>query len=143
MGYKIRQVMGELHKQCVVVDHNPEVIHALKKQGIPHVYGTTGDEEVLEKAGIREADYIISTVPTRDEVIRLLDFVKEQNLHAKVVAMAFDVRLALEYYNHGAAFVLHPTLISADYLEELLLKKLPSTARKEHIKELTYLESIQ
>lgn len=143
MGYKIRQVMAELKRQCIVVDHNPEVIHKLKAEGIPHVYGTTGDEEVLERAGIREADYIISTVPTRDEVIRLLDFAEEQQLHAKVVAIAFDVHTALEYYQHGAAFVLHPTLISADYLEELLLKHVPVTVRKKHIAELKHLESIQ
>ena len=143
MGYKIRQLMGVLHTQFIVVDHNPEVIHSLKEQGIPHVYGTTGDEEVLEKACISSADYIISTVPTRDEVLRLLDLVQEHHFKAKVIAIAFDVHTALEYYSHGAAFVLHPTLISADYLQQLLLKKMPVSARKQHIAELTHLESIQ
>jgi len=142
MGYKIRTIVSALHKECIVVDHNPEVIHKLKKEGIPHVYGTTGDDDVLEKASIRSADYIVVTVPTHEEVIRLLDYVASEEMHAKVIAVAFDISVALDYYRHGATFVLHPTLITADHVERLLRENLTVSARKKHIQDLEHLMSI-
>lgn len=141
MGYKIRDIIDDLGKEFVIVDFNPEVIKKLKQEGIHHIYGNMCEEEILDKAQINTADIVISTAPDAKATVSLLDYIKKSKKKQAVIVTAFNTDDALEFYRHGASYVLVPKNISVDYLSELINSRL-STKRADHIKELRRLKSI-
>ncbi len=139
-GFKVRDIVDDLKKPFIVVDFNPEIIKKLQHEGIPHLYGNMNDEEILEKARIKKADMIISTVPDERVSLALLNYIKQEKLRKTVIVTALDTEDAMEYYQHGASYVLFPKSISADHLSGLMNDNI-SSKRKKHMKELRRLRS--
>jgi Kef-type K+ transport system membrane component KefB len=135
MGQKIRTILEEKKIPYIVVDHNPDVIEKLTQNNVPNVYGGLDDDEVLEKVRIQKAKMIISTAPTRSGTVSLLQYMKENDIQAKSIMLAFHIEDAQRFYDEGADYVLHPTLQSAAYVEELLTGRLDQK-RKRHLKEI-------
>lgn len=142
MGYKARRILHELKLPMIVVDHNPDVIQSLVKAKIPHLYGSIGDEEILEKVRLEHAAYIISTVPKKTGTLALLQYVKRHNIKAPAIVTAFTTHDALQFYANGAAYVIFPQSISADELEDIVTESI-TRRRKNHIKELEHLKDIE
>ena len=136
MGSKAEDLFHRLKEKTLVVDNNPDVIEKLQKKGIPRLYGNLNEEDIFEEANVAGAKYILSSVPNKDVVMGLLAYVKKEKLKCKVIVTAFTVEDALAYYTAGANFVLYPTFISADYLEDLLKEKRLSSKRTIHMKQL-------
>lgn len=141
MGYKIREMFEKLQVDLVVIDHNPDIIQKLQLTKIPHFYGSISDDEVLEKAKVKNAQYIVSTIPYKEGTVRLLDYIKDHQIKSKVIVVAFSIDDAIEYYSKGADFVIHPTSISADFLKDVINTRMDAM-RKSHIKELMRLKKI-
>ncbi|MFH1426749.1 MAG: cation:proton antiporter [Candidatus Kerfeldbacteria bacterium] len=142
MGYKAEQIIRALKKPLVIVDYNPDVIEKLGESDIPHLYGSMNDEEVVEKAGIASAEYVVSTVHNPRVILEFLDYVKKNKIDTQVIVTAYDIDDALEFYEHGASFVIYPTLIGADYLINILKGSI-KRKRSTHIKELEKLRTVQ
>ncbi len=141
MGFKARLSIERLKQEYVVVDYNPDVIQDLQDTGINAIYGSQSDPEVLEKAYLSDASMVISTVPDRTTTTALLSYAK----HAKVKAIvtAFDTDDAIQLYKHGASFVIYPTELSGDFLQELLQTKTQLGRKKTaHLKELKLLKKL-
>ncbi|MFC1598079.1 cation:proton antiporter [Patescibacteria group bacterium] len=142
MGYRAHQIVEKMGKPFVVVDNNPDVVAKLEETDILHLYGSISDDEVLEKVHISRADFIICTVPNAKAVLGLLAYVKKNKIKAKLIVTAFHVDDALDFYKGGAAFVLYPTLLSADYLTNILKGDIRKQ-RSQHLKEIKDLQSVQ
>ncbi|MBI2411145.1 MAG: cation:proton antiporter [Candidatus Kerfeldbacteria bacterium] len=142
MGHRARTLIEELQKPVMVIDTNPDVIRHLQQEQIPHIYGSMGDDEVLEKAALQHADLIISTVRTRRDTLALLKYARAHKVRAKIFVTAFHIDDALEFYHYGASFVILPTSISADYLSTIVSGNV-TKRRKQHIAELKKLHKIQ
>lgn len=142
MGYKIRSMFVRKKIPCIVVDNNPNVIERLQKESAACMYGSIGDEEVLEKTGIAHARCIVSTVPSRVGTLALLDYVREHEIGATVIVVAFQPHEAIEFYQHGATYVLFPTALSADHLDAVFSKDLHKK-KDAHLVELQQLHDIQ
>src|SRR3989344_6898000 len=63
IGYDFMEKFKKLGKQFLVVDHNPEVIEELKKEGIDTEYGDAGDFDFLEALELRGIELAVSTIP--------------------------------------------------------------------------------
>ena len=142
MGYKVRMILEKHDIPYIVVDHNPDVIEQLRSQQIPNVYGSIDDDEILEKVHLDSARMIISTVPSRSGTVRMLRYMKSQNIKTTVIVLAFHADDAHHFYEQGADYVIHPTLISADHIEELLNGVLEQK-REHHIAELKEIIALQ
>jgi hypothetical protein len=142
MGRRAREIVQRLNKPVLVVDHNPDVIEQLAKEGVPHLYGNLNDTEILEAARIGDAAYVISTVPNAVVVRGLLDYLKNNRVAAKTIVTAFHVEDALDFYERGASFVLYPTLVSAHFLEHLIDRDIKQQ-RLTHISELQTLNDAE
>ncbi len=141
MGYKVRQIAKKMRMPVLVVDYNPGVINQLEKEDVPHLYGSIGDDEVLERAHLDAASMIISTVPDHRSTLQLLQYIKNNGIKTPVVVTAFHMDDALTSYKNGASYVLYPTSLSADYLGELMKSGMRGR-RTEHIKELQRLKHL-
>lgn len=141
MGYKARRIMQRRKMPIMVIDHNPSVIEQLKDEGIPHLYGSITDGEVLEHARLADAQMIISTIPDKRSTLHLLEYLKRNKITTPTVVTAFHLDDALHLYERGASYVLYPTSLSADYFGDLLDRSL-TKKRDSHIKELKKLQQL-
>lgn len=136
-GHGAQDVLNTEH-DIVVIDHNPHKIMLLRRNGIPHIYGSMADEDILEKANVFQAAYCISTIRSRRDTLHFLRFAKRVELNAKIIVTAFYLEDAKEYYDLGADFVMMPTLLSSDYFTDIVAGDLPKI-REDHKKQLEQL----
>ena len=120
MGHNILSSLQELHKDFLVVDFNPEIVENLTKRGIKAIYGDISDIEIQERAGLNKAKIVISTVPTFQESLNLLEYMKQFNPKAKVILTGEMEDDALRLYEKGADYVLLPHFIGGLQLAKTL-----------------------
>ncbi|PIW37125.1 MAG: hypothetical protein COW24_01545 [Candidatus Kerfeldbacteria bacterium CG15_BIG_FIL_POST_REV_8_21_14_020_45_12] len=142
MGSKVQQLFVRMGLPTLVVDNNPDVIDQLQRKKIPELYGNLNDTDILAEANISQAKYVVTTVPSTNVVRGLLEWVQKNNLTCTVIVTAFEIDDALRFYEMGADFVLYPTFISADYLDDLLTSKQLVRKRKRHIGEMKKLKEL-
>lgn len=131
-------------EELFVVDYNPEVIRNLMHKQVPCVYGDFANEEVFEKAEIKRAEIIISTIPDIDDNLVLLKKIRRINKNALVFIVADRISEALQLYDRGADYVILPQIVGGQKVSQIIEKTGINRAelariKKEHIK---YLDSI-
>ena len=128
-------------KNIVAIDFNPSTVRGLLDEGYDVLFGDISDEEILEKANMKKAELIISTVHDPDDTEELLSFLKDENIRVPVIVTASNVSEALKYYQKGASYVIIPRILSSHYVSLLLednqINQLYSgKLREKHLREL-------
>ena len=147
LGYSIGRTIEKLGKRLLVIDYNPEIIKALIKKKIPCLYGDISDMELLERLPFKNAEMVISTVPSSRVNKVLIEKVKEINKKAIVYVTTTSVEKALELYGHGADYVVLPHFLGGEHVS-LLIEKFKGDIDKiiknktKHIEELKHRQSI-
>ncbi len=138
MGYSI---MKELNKEkTLVVDFNPTTIKNLIKRGIPCLYGDVTDREITDSIYRFQPKLIISTVPTFEENMLIINAFKATD--AGVFVTANYVKDALDLYKAGADYVIFPQVLGGEkagvLIEEFNKRDFKDIAneRNRHIREL-------
>nr|WP_255518977.1 NAD(P)-binding protein [Luteolibacter marinus] len=107
-----------------VIDFNPETHHKLRERGVPVVYGDISQRDVLEHAGIGDAEVIICSLP--DSILRgasnqrMLRQLRALNQDAEIIVHAERITDVHELYAAGASFVVIPRLLESGDLMGLL-----------------------
>ena len=135
MGLRIVETLRRMHERFVVVDYNPDVIKKLMGQRIPCIYGDVDDPEILERIGLKDARYVISTIPEMESNLLLIYETKKRNPSTFVFMTAENIQQALELYNAGADYVLLPKMVSGDRASELLRTVGTDKAKMKRIRE--------
>ena len=88
VGQTAARILRGFGVETVVVDLNIDTIRELANNGEPGVYGDSTRHDILEAAGIKQAKYLLVTVP--DVLVRTLVIItaKEINSELKVFARA-------------------------------------------------------
>ena len=138
----------EKHKEDIfVVDYNPEIIKSLMDKKIPCVYGDFMNDEVLEKANIRSAEIVISTIPDFEDNLYLVRKVKKINPKADVIIVASRISEALDLYKGGADYVILPKVVGGEKSVDLARKirrgkRGLKELKKEHVRYLNNLHHL-
>ncbi|MBT4540965.1 hypothetical protein HOC35_05620 [Candidatus Woesearchaeota archaeon] len=139
MGRSILNKIMHDGTQPLVIDYNPKIIHKLREQNIPAMYGDVTNEDVLEHINFKKVKIVINTIRNVDSSLSLIREVKSINPKIMIIDCANKVSEALMLYSEGADYVILPNFLSGDYITYLLgeknLKKL-TKKRQAHIKEL-------
>jgi len=147
IGYSIARTIRKLGKKLLVVDYNPEIIKTLIRKRISCLYGDAGDIEVLERLPFKEAEMVISTIPSSKVNQLLTEKVKEVNKKAIIYVTTSSVDKALKLYDAGADYVILPHFLGGEHVS-LLIEEFSANVGKiienklEHIKELKHRQSI-
>jgi CPA2 family monovalent cation:H+ antiporter-2 len=90
------QVVNRLLVACevptVVLDHEAGHIDRLRKFGIKSYYGDASRPDLLQAAGIEKARLFIVAIDDRNRAVQMVEYVKKNYPHVKVLARAYDVR---------------------------------------------------
>lgn len=114
----------EAGKKFSVIDFNPEVHSRLKRLGVPCYYGDISHTDVLEHAGVAQAEILVASIT--DDFLRgttnrkLLEVLRRLNPRAKIIVTADSPQRALELYEAGADYVLVPRVLSANHLLQII-----------------------
>ena len=102
------------------VEFDPEVAHALRREGLVVRYGDSLVPEFLETLPLARARWIVSTLPTMDSTIDLLRGLRELHFaggRAVVAREGFDPSLLA---TEGATNILEPMRDAVERAVEVL-----------------------
>ena len=119
-GSVIINALEEVKADFVVVDFNPMIVKRLKERDIQVIYGDVIDLEIQERAGLRNARLVISTVPDIFDAAILLRTAKAMNSDTQVIVTAQSDWEGLELYKEGADYVLLPHFLGGRQLATII-----------------------
>ncbi len=114
-------LIEDKHKY-LIVDHNPVIIDRLAAQGLKALYGDIHDIDLYDHLNLTKARLIISTVPSRSGNIKLLLFMKSQNIEVPTIVAAKSDEDARDMYKLGADYVVYPHLLAGRRVKALIEK---------------------
>ncbi|MEO1256931.1 MAG: cation:proton antiporter, partial [Bacteroidota bacterium] len=114
--------------EATVLDHDSNQVDLLRKLGFEVYYGDATRIDLLESAGIAEADLLISAVDNPDIAINLVNTVKEKYPNVKLMVRAKSRYDAYELLNMGVQHVYRESLdssvkLAADVLAQMGFRK--------------------
>jgi voltage-gated potassium channel Kch len=115
-GHEFLSLFRDMHQRYLVVDYDPDVIEHLDSQGIRHAYGDATDTEFLEEVNVGRAKFVASTIIDRRVNLILLGYLHRYSSDIVFVCHARTYEDALELYEHGAAYVILPRFLGAEYI---------------------------
>ncbi len=122
LGQRVLSVLDKGH--VVVVDFDPEIAHQLRKQNYRVIFGDITDLEIQEHVNIEKAQAVISTIPSLEDNLLILESIQELKKQGKVVplviAAATEEWEAKILYEEGADYVILPYLLGGQQLASLI-----------------------
>ncbi len=114
--------------ELLVIDQDPEIIHALKSEGYAYLYGDASDDDLFEHVDLSHTELVICTVPTFEDSLALLELLSrvnhERGAHGErpiaIVVRAENDRDAVTLYRRGASYVLMPHFTSGHVLGNMV-----------------------
>lgn len=134
-GYSVIKTLQRLKKNFLVVDHNPDVVKELISQGVNCIYGDILDIELLERAGLKDAKIVISTVPNQKDNIFLIRQLKKLNSNTFTIIRAESFDDALELYREKVDYVIFPEMLAGEKISDFLEEYLKNEKVGDNIKE--------
>ncbi|RLG35239.1 hypothetical protein DRN80_02215 [Methanosarcinales archaeon] len=108
--------------EFVVIEHDPEVVKELKKQGIPVVEGDATRDDVLIEAGVERASGLVSTLPSDCSNLLLCITAKGINKELDIVTRASSQEAARRLYSIGVKKAVIVEAIGGRRLAKSLIK---------------------
>ncbi|HIH42062.1 TPA: sodium:proton exchanger [Candidatus Woesearchaeota archaeon] len=141
IGYKLLNALKETKLSFAVVDHNPNVILSLGKEGINCIYGDASDKGFLSELELENVRLAISTVPDENTNLSIKERLNETGSKAIFIATAEQPRRAFELYEKGVDYVIVPHHLGGEYASEMIKSFCLNAAKyrdagRKHLKEL-------
>jgi len=124
-GREIAQSLLRRGLAVVAVEHNNTIFKTMQKEGVPGVFGSVEDEEVLQLLALEGAHMVISTLPHPDDTQFFLEHMRRLPKKPPVFVTAQSGKSGLGFFNNGADYVVVKPHVGARYLLEAAEKFLP------------------
>ena len=128
VGRKLARKLKLNHK-IIIVDSDPEVVTEGKKEGLPFVYGTSEDAELLDALDLESAKLVVITMTVHKEATSFVEVIKKVSKEVSIFAASAHFYDSIDFYDKGVDFVSMPIFSGIDEL----YKKIDSFRSKEKI----------
>ncbi len=123
--------------EATVLDRDPNRVDLLRKMGFEVYYGDATRIDLLESAGIEEAELLISAIDSPETTMELVEIVKEKYPHVKLMVRAKSRYDAYELLNMGIEDVYRESLetsvkLGVDVLSHLGFRKYSLTRQAQN-----------
>jgi len=114
--------------EATILDYSSNRVDLLRKMGFKVFYGDATRIELLEAAGIEDADVLIVAIDNSDKAFALVKMVKKQFPHVKLMVRAKNRYDAYDLVNMGVTHVYRETLdtsvkLASDVLSDMGFRK--------------------
>lgn len=120
VGSDFVQAAENLGKSYLVVDFNPRSVAKLREQKIPYRYGDAEDVEFLQELEFSEAQLVVSTIPSFDANMIIVQQYRKVNSTGIVMVLSHDIHQAKALYLAGASYVVMPHYLGAHYAAQMI-----------------------
>jgi voltage-gated potassium channel len=121
-GKQVCEVLESNHQPFVVIESSEEILKVLEeKPGMLFVEGNATDDHVLEKAGVKNAKALVSTLPNDPDNVYVVLTAKELNPAIHVVSRASHESSELKLKRAGADHIIMPEKIGGSFMASLIL----------------------
>ena len=121
-GWEIGNALKEIGLSFAAVDFNPAHIARLKNHDIPEFFGDVSDIEFLKILPLDKVKIIISTIPSPEDQLVLINYVKSKYKKIIIIGTLYDKKYLTKLYESGADYVMLPHLISGTWMANLISK---------------------
>ena len=122
IGKVLSSFLIEKYINVVVIEQNPSSIEEMNDDGILYLIGSATDEKLLEKAGIHNAQGLITVVGTDADNVFLVLIAKQMNPDLFIVARASQNSAKKTLMAAGANKVISPYDIGARRMAHAILR---------------------
>lgn len=123
MSRSLHEVIKSKKKKFLVIDNDPAQLEYAERLGATTAFGDLKDETLLHDLKLEQADLIISTVPDIQANLGLLYTLEKLDIKIPVIVNAFYDQDALTLYEQGADFVIHPYILTSNFLQRVVTNK--------------------
>lgn len=113
-----------------IVEMNVETVRRQRQLGRSIVFGDVSDNEVLENAGIHEAEALVLTIPDESAVLRACRTAKSMNPSVFIIARTNFLSRAMVAHNLGANETVVEEMATAEKMDALLVRVLEGMESK-------------
>jgi Kef-type K+ transport system membrane component KefB len=107
-----------------IIEMNPRTVKLQRQMGRSIVYGDVTNAEVLESAGVVDADAVVLTIPDEDAMLRACRAIRAVNPRAFIAARAGVLSKGLQARELGADHVTVEEIATADAMAKQVLDQL-------------------
>lgn len=122
VGQNFVKAFADAGERFLVVDFNPHSIQKLTQKDIPLRCGDAADIEFLEELPVSKPKLIVSTIPDLATNLLILSVMLSRNDKAIIMPIADTVAEAQKLYEAGAAYVIMPHHLGAEFAARLIRK---------------------
>lgn len=119
-GGRVADQLSGSEFQVLAVDYDPDLVARNQRDSVTAVFGSAEDVHFLESLPLASARYVVSTVPTVDVNLALLDGLRQHNFQGSVALTSHTVRDTERLRAAGADVVLEPFTVAAESVIALL-----------------------
>ncbi|HUU03532.1 MAG TPA: potassium channel protein [Myxococcota bacterium] len=124
-GFVIEELLGSGHP-LVIIDTGEERIQRIcdahPKIFLPYIVGNAADDDVLERAGIKQAMGVVATLPDERDNLFVTVTARQNNPRVKIVTRASDAQAEIRLKRAGADSVVSPSRIGGMRLASELVR---------------------
>lgn len=122
MGKAICQYLHERKKPFIAIDLEEEfLIESAEEHGWLYIVGDATDDEILVKAGIKNARALASVLPTDADNVYVALSVRMRNRDLKIIARASEEKAVEKLQRAGASRVVSPFSSGAEKMARFML----------------------
>jgi len=124
VGTNFQTLFKEKNIPHLIVDHNPELVDSLEKDGLSTFYGDAQNLTFLEELNLRDVKVIISTIPDAEINGNIFSVARREQPDSIVVVTAQTEKDAKALYDQGVDYVIMPYLLGAQHASDLFKQHL-------------------
>jgi Kef-type K+ transport system membrane component KefB len=122
VGIDFVKAVEKLHKNYLVVDFDPQSIHRLQEEKIPHRFGDAEDIEFLQELELAHTKLVISTIPDFKISMLLVRTYRKANPSGIIMVISHSIEHARELYLEGASYVVMPHYLGAHHAAQMITR---------------------
>lgn len=124
-GRHLSEGLSDAGVEFVVIDSLPENVAEAREHGRLCILGDATDEEVMKEAGIEQAMYLMSSLPSDADNVFITLTARQLNEEVEIICRAEQASTEAKLRQAGANRVLMPTIVSARHMIRIITR--PST----------------
>jgi len=122
IGRRVAEDLQHAGKTFVVIDLDEERIAALQEAGVPAILGDAEDEKTLRKAGIEQAQGLITLLHEDSHNVFVTLVARELNPELFILARTNETKNRRRLLQAGAHKVIAPSDVGADRMAQVILR---------------------
>jgi monovalent cation:H+ antiporter-2, CPA2 family len=124
VGRAVADALERKSTQITIIELNPKTVERQRGLGRPIIFGDAGNIEVLERAGLAQADAVILTMPDEDAVLRAAKLIRTVRPNVFLAARVNALSKAIQAMQLGADHVVVEELATAEHMAAQVLTKI-------------------